>query len=866
MGSIITRKTEETKSSTAVHGGEGPNISSRSAPHGTNTKEPDLESDKISSQEQVAGCWEEIDRQCERLEKMCYCPSADQTLQSDVTGWKTARIFVSSTFRDFHSEREVLVKKVFPELREWCEERKIHLVECDLRWGIPSDSTTAATIATCLEELDRCHSETEGKPFFLNLLGERYGWIPSLSDVPEAVQEKYLWVPNTSITCMEVLYGGYRTKNPNAAFFIREKDFLADLPEQCADAYYEKGVLPREHLKVLKENLNKRFPNQTFHYSCEVSLENEHGTRPKAKLTGLEDFATQVLYFYKNAIEKTFPNQRDIKTLPSDEYEDAMQKKYVEQKSEGLIGREEEVQVLLAYAKGGPYPADNTCGDFENAKDEESKSGIEGQSSDTETPILCICSQAGCGKTSLMAGLVQKASEEGLNVFYHFVGSSPYSNDHALLLYRLICKLEPDKESMDKIKGMKENETALANYFENLLLKLRDSEQPPMLIVIDGLDEFSHGLDWLPANFPSKIRCILATRKENLPTIARLKALRPKWWLLPGLTENAKSSYVEQYLKRYSKVLDSTQMKLLLANPLANCPLWLTIACEELRVFGNFKKITTKIQKFPDSLSGLLKQVITRLVEEDETNCMKKFLCLMKVSGTGLPEYALLSLLGNAAHGQPIPLMVWANVRRQLKPFLRCVSCNSAVERVVFFHKTFCEAVQEQLITSEKDAAYWHLYLADYYENFSGQPEMHTIEIAKHYSKAGAEDKLIAFFQNARHNSQLTHVRRMYLPRYLCRLPVPGETGVKVEICIFCSSKMGQSYFGQRKDACFICGQFAPMYKQGVLCQKHGFPFKQPNKKCYLCNGVLLEGKTNPVKICNFCPVTTNTCIALKHV
>ena len=28
------------------------------------------------------------------------------------TGWKTIRIFVSSTFKDFHQEREILVKKV----------------------------------------------------------------------------------------------------------------------------------------------------------------------------------------------------------------------------------------------------------------------------------------------------------------------------------------------------------------------------------------------------------------------------------------------------------------------------------------------------------------------------------------------------------------------------------------------------------------------------------------------------------------------------------------------------------------------------------------------------------------------------------
>ena len=49
-------------------------------------------------------------------------------------GWKTIRIFVSSTFKDFHEEREVLVKEVFPDLRLWCEQRKLRLVECDLRW------------------------------------------------------------------------------------------------------------------------------------------------------------------------------------------------------------------------------------------------------------------------------------------------------------------------------------------------------------------------------------------------------------------------------------------------------------------------------------------------------------------------------------------------------------------------------------------------------------------------------------------------------------------------------------------------------------------------------------------------------------
>jgi hypothetical protein len=34
------------------------------------------------------------------------------------TTWRTVRVFISSTFRDMHSERNHLVRVVFPELKE----------------------------------------------------------------------------------------------------------------------------------------------------------------------------------------------------------------------------------------------------------------------------------------------------------------------------------------------------------------------------------------------------------------------------------------------------------------------------------------------------------------------------------------------------------------------------------------------------------------------------------------------------------------------------------------------------------------------------------------------------------------------------
>ena len=70
--------------------------------------------------------------------------------------------------------------KVFPEIREFCSKKGLDLIECDLRWGVPSDSTSDNTILTCLNEINRCYEENDGQPFFIGMLGEKYS-IDSLS-------------------------------------------------------------------------------------------------------------------------------------------------------------------------------------------------------------------------------------------------------------------------------------------------------------------------------------------------------------------------------------------------------------------------------------------------------------------------------------------------------------------------------------------------------------------------------------------------------------------------------------------------------------------------------------------------------------
>ena len=59
-------------------------------------------------------------------------------------------------------------------------------------------------------------------------------------------------------------------------------------------------------------------------------------------------------------------------------------------------------------------------------------------------------------------------------------------------------------------------------------------------------------------------------------------------------------------LKQYNKQLDDQQMSLLLEKRGSANPLWLSLACEELRVSGDFNTINEKIISLADELLRLV--------------------------------------------------------------------------------------------------------------------------------------------------------------------------------------------------------------------------------------------------------------------
>ena len=116
---------------------------------------------------------------------------------------RVVRVFVSSTFRDMHRERDILTKHVFPQLRKLCEERGVGFVDVDLRWGVTEEQTQRGEVLPiCLAEIDRC------RPYFIGLLSERYGWVPEPGQIPQELIDDQPWLVehiHKSVTELEIV-------------------------------------------------------------------------------------------------------------------------------------------------------------------------------------------------------------------------------------------------------------------------------------------------------------------------------------------------------------------------------------------------------------------------------------------------------------------------------------------------------------------------------------------------------------------------------------------------------------------------------------------------------------------------------------
>ncbi|XP_063411273.1 TPR repeat-containing protein DDB_G0287407-like [Mytilus trossulus] len=630
------------------------------------------------------------------------------TPEKERRSWKTIRLFVSSTFKDMNNERDYLVKVIFPQLREWCEERKLRLVECDLRWGVPKDADTRETLTTCLSELDRCREENI-YPYFLSLVSERFGWVPKIEEIPDDIRARYKWMPGMSVTTSEIMVGGYWGQNRNALFLMRTPDYLDHVKDEKVKSYLtEKNDDHRHSLSTLKTKLRTKYPKQVHDYSCTYEKEAEG----KLYLSGFEEMGQRVLQHFKTMLSLQYPTDSlglspTLKDVLKLEHET-----FMFQRSQVLLGREESVQMIHSYI-------DDTV---------------------KEHVPLVLAGFPGSGKSALIAYTVKQClTNKKYKVFYHFIGATPGSTDLFQILQRFFLEFMPEGTKMpDDLQEMKRYAHTMFKYAAQVAKK---EGYQKIVVFLDALNQMdddgdAHYLVWLPKKLPEGMRIIVSTLEGKCLNSLRddpdRKTDEKKSIELSvdPLVKSIRKNIVTKILAEYNKRLDDEQLEILTDKPDAGRPLWLTVACEELRVFGEFRKLTQKIRDLPIDMIGLLE--VTSRFGLLETELFELLAMQPSIPGA--------KIVDDLAFEGRLPMAKWALVYVGLRQFLR--PCGSSGEgRLDFHHRTMSKAVRKMYLSDQVAQRWWHQRLTEYFDKCTDM-ERKAEELPYHLECSADKEKL----------------------------------------------------------------------------------------------------------------------------
>ncbi|KAK1786294.1 hypothetical protein P4O66_017995 [Electrophorus voltai] len=544
--------------------------------------------------------------------------------------WRGVRVFISSTFRDMHAERDVLVRSIFPELRRRAAPHCLYLQEVELRWGITEEESGRA-VELCLSEV--CRSQ-----LLVGILGERYGLVPPRSSLPDLPH--YSWLNSApaglSITEMEIrqfqaLYPG--SAHNRMFFYFRSPHLVSSVPETWKADFVAESKEAATKMDELKKWIRSNHFRVKENYPCEWG--GVIDGRPYVK--GLEHFANAVMEDLWASLQKLFVEEADEADLRSEIKEQEVHQEALQQR---FHGRKKLVSMALGKVQ--------QC---------QQKGGI-----------LLVEGAPGEGKTLFMAALshalrtpdkTKKVPVCDVISYSTAASLSACSIEHLLrcLVQWLRKRKEQEEELPSSTTYIKSGNVFavfrdLLSEWHSHLTKLRKDK--PLALLVDGADlvhdtRGQGSSEWIPEHLPKGVCLVLSvTTSSSLHnTISKMKGsvLFPLGQLsLPDRKEIVQKE-LDVYGKKLSDSAFNNQLQALMMKKAAMSPLYLHLACEELRNYATFEKMKDSLQALPHSLCDLVKHCLLRLQAQYSGAGLAQALAAVALSSTGLRERDLYSLL-----------------------------------------------------------------------------------------------------------------------------------------------------------------------------------------------------------------------------
>ncbi len=581
-------------------------------------------------------------------------PDLNQPLRS-----RHIRVFLSSTFRDMDEERTQLVMRTFPRLRRLARERGVELTEVDLRWGITEeDAKNGKVLRICLNEIDRCREVSGTLPFFIGLVGERYGWVPGSGLVePDTLKrmpsiEGYL-EQGLSVTEMEFIHGVIDSMCwERSWFFIRAPEYTLQLRERHplvpfrdeddASLSPEQVNRAKHRLQALREKLAKSQP----------------GHQPPATYASSEALDLLVEEAFRGFLEANF-------SLEAAGADDAFSKMAPE--LEGLL------QMRIDHAEFAHSRLEHYIGG------EVCLPRLE-KLLETSSSIL-VTGVVGSGKSALLANLAKHLQHirPDVPVLYHFCGGARDSAKLDWMLSRLIEELQFHSDAEIKVPT---DPMELPGAFRSIVASVPPSK--PIILLLDALDQLDDlkEMRWWPTNIPEQVHIITSLKTEPSSSSAEKSKFlaTPREYLIKcgcaefavdPLDEHQRVEFLKSLLGAVAKDVPETLLTEIAQGKESSKPLVLRILAEEMRLHGNHNTLDELVRKYTSSRNTeeFFKQVLMRISSLPKA---PEILTLIGASVTGLTESEILELMNPGDLEQKyFSRLDWAVLHEHLRMHLR---------------------------------------------------------------------------------------------------------------------------------------------------------------------------------------------------